>query len=179
MIIEQMIAAGDLQRVSASREHADRLLGQARRHVSSTQNAAAVDPEGAYAFVVRRARKTLTAILDNQGLRPTSRGGNLAVYHAVARSSTHPWVRHCCRSTACDADDTTSSTRLRVRSSLRLRTSPLTCRRLPRSWDWPSECSTRCVRFEPAAPEGERRSTADGGHIWAGRGHLTKRPPRP
>ena len=29
------------------------------------------------------ARKTLTAILDNQGLRPTSRGGNLAVYHAV------------------------------------------------------------------------------------------------
>ena len=35
------------------------------------------------------ARKTLTAILDNQGLRPTSRGGNLAVYHAV-RAQLNP-----------------------------------------------------------------------------------------
>ncbi|HEY8621313.1 MAG TPA: hypothetical protein VIM01_14680, partial [Dermatophilaceae bacterium] len=31
-VIEQMLAAGDLQRVPASREHADRLLEQARRH---------------------------------------------------------------------------------------------------------------------------------------------------
>lgn len=29
------------------------------------------------------ARKALTAILENQGLRPTSSGGHLAVYHAV------------------------------------------------------------------------------------------------
>ena len=82
-VIEQMLSAGDLQRVPASREHADRLLEQARRHVSSTQNAAVADPEGAYALLYDAARKALTAILENQGLRPTSRGGHLAVYHAV------------------------------------------------------------------------------------------------
>ena len=78
-VIEQMLSAGDLQRVPASREHADRLLEQARRHVSSTQNAAVADPEGAYALLYDAARKALTAILENQGLRPTSRGGHLAV----------------------------------------------------------------------------------------------------
>ena len=82
-VIEQMLATGDLQQVPASREHADRLLEQARRHVHSTQNAVAADPEGAYALLYEAARKSLTAILASQGLRPTSRGGHLAVYHAV------------------------------------------------------------------------------------------------
>ena len=91
--IEQMIAAGDLQRVSASREHADRLLGQARRHISSTQSTAAADPEGAYALLYDAARKALTAILENQGLRPTSRGGHLAVYHAVRAQLDPPMGR--------------------------------------------------------------------------------------
>jgi len=57
--IEQMIAAGDLQRVSASREHADRLLGQARRHIPSTQITAVADPEGAYALLYDAARKAV------------------------------------------------------------------------------------------------------------------------
>ena len=92
-VIEQMLAAGDLQRVPASREHADRLLEQARRHVSSTQNAAVADPEGAYALLYDAARKALTAILENQGLRPTSRGGHLAVYHAVRAQLDPPMGR--------------------------------------------------------------------------------------
>lgn len=92
-VVEQMLAAGELQRVSASREHADRLLGQARRHVSSTQNAAVADPEGAYALLYDAARKALTAILENQGLRPTSRGGHLAVYHAVRAQLDPPMGR--------------------------------------------------------------------------------------
>jgi len=91
--IEQMIAAGDLQRVPASREHADRLLGQARRHISSTQSTAPADPEGAYALLYDAARKALTAILENQGLRPTSRGGHLAVYHAVRAQLDPPMGR--------------------------------------------------------------------------------------
>ena len=92
-VIEQMLSAGDLQRVPASREHADRLLEQARRHVSSTQNAAVADPEGAYALLYDAARKALTAILENQGLRPTSRGGHLAVYHAVRAQLDPPMGR--------------------------------------------------------------------------------------
>lgn len=41
------------------------------------------DPEGAYDTLYDAARKALWAILANQGLRPTHRGGHLAVYHAV------------------------------------------------------------------------------------------------
>jgi len=92
-VIEQMLSAGDLQRVPASREHADRLLEQARRHVSSTQNTAVAGPEGAYALLYDAARKALTAILENQGLRPTSRGGHLAVYHAVRAQLDPPMGR--------------------------------------------------------------------------------------
>lgn len=39
------------------------------------------------------ARKALTAILENQGLRPTSRGGHLAVYHAVRAQLDPPMGR--------------------------------------------------------------------------------------
>jgi hypothetical protein len=111
-VIEQMIATGDLQRVSASREHADRLLGQARRHVSSTQIAAAADPEGAYALLYDAARKALTAILENQGLRPTSRGGHLAAYHAVRAQLDPPHGQN----PVAVRPDATQTTRRRVPS---------------------------------------------------------------
>ncbi len=92
-VVEQMLDAGDLQKVTASREHADRLLGQAQRHLASTQHALVADPEGAYALLYDAARKALTAILENQGLRPTSRGGHLAVYHAVRAQLDPPMGR--------------------------------------------------------------------------------------
>jgi hypothetical protein len=103
-VIEQMLATGDLQRVPASREHADRLLEQARRHVYSTQNystqnAAAADPEGAYALLYDAARKTLTAILANQGLRPRAAEDISPFTTRSARNSTYRWARLCCRST--------------------------------------------------------------------------------
>ncbi len=78
-----MIQIRDLQQVPASRTHANRLLVQARRHVASAHRLQADDPEGAYALLYDAARKALTAILENQGLRPTTKGGHLAVYHAV------------------------------------------------------------------------------------------------
>lgn len=81
--IEKLLADKHLQRIPASREHADRLLIQARRHPTSAAAAADPDPEGAYALLYDAARKALWAILENQGLRPTSAGGHLAAYHAV------------------------------------------------------------------------------------------------
>jgi hypothetical protein len=72
-----------LQRVPASREYAERMLAQARRHLTSAQEVCAHDPEGGYALLYDAARKALTAVLGNQGLRPTSAGGHLAVYQAV------------------------------------------------------------------------------------------------
>lgn len=81
--IDRMLAAGELERVQASREHADRLVRQARRHLDSAETTCDSDPEGAYDTLYDAGRKALWAILATQGLRPTRRGGHLAAYHAV------------------------------------------------------------------------------------------------
>ena len=81
--IDTMIAQGLIEKVAPSREHADRLLAQAARHLANAQGSAPQDPEGAYGTLYDAGRKALWAILANQGLRPTTRGGHLAVYDAV------------------------------------------------------------------------------------------------
>lgn len=81
--IDRMLAVGDLERVQPSRQHADRLIGQARRHLDSARLTCESDPEGAYSVLYDAARKALWAVLANQGLRPTAKGGHLAVYQAV------------------------------------------------------------------------------------------------
>jgi hypothetical protein len=81
--IERMLADSELQRVPASREQSERLLAQARVHVASALKVCDEDPPGGYALTYDGARKALTAILENQGLRPTTRGGHLAVLEAV------------------------------------------------------------------------------------------------
>jgi hypothetical protein len=88
--IERMLAAGELQGVPASRERADRLVNQARAHLASARAVCTEDPHGAYALSYDAARKALTAILENQGLRPTSRGGHLAVYEAACAQLDPP-----------------------------------------------------------------------------------------
>lgn len=82
-VIDRMLADRELQRVPASNEQARSLIAQARKHLDSAAKVCESDPDGGYALVYDAARKALTAILENQGLRPTSRGGHLAVYHAV------------------------------------------------------------------------------------------------
>jgi hypothetical protein len=81
--IEQMLADGELQRVPASRQQAERLLAQARHHLHSATKVQAEDPAGGYALAYDAARKAFAAVLENQGLRPTSRGGHLAIAEAV------------------------------------------------------------------------------------------------
>jgi len=81
--IDSMLSSGELQRVPPSREHADNLLDQARQHVVSARAVVESDPEGAYAIGYDAARKALAAVLENQGLRATNRGGHVAVYRSV------------------------------------------------------------------------------------------------
>ncbi len=81
--VDALIAQGLVEKVAPSREHADRLLAQARRHLANARNSADVDPEGAYSTLYDAGRKALWAVLANQGLRSTTRGGHLAVYDAV------------------------------------------------------------------------------------------------
>ncbi|MFF2817764.1 hypothetical protein ACFVT9_19825 [Kitasatospora cineracea] len=48
------------------------------------------DAVGAYQLLYDAARKALVAILENQGLRPTSRGGHIAVLEAVGAQLDPP-----------------------------------------------------------------------------------------
>jgi hypothetical protein len=58
-------------------------LASARRHVESARLTAAGNPEAVYSLGYDAARKAATALLANQGLRPTSVGGHLAVVEAM------------------------------------------------------------------------------------------------
>lgn len=81
--IDALLSENRLQRVPASREQADRLVDQARTHVMAAAAICDLDPAGAYQLTYDAARKALVAILENQGLRPTSAGGHVVVGEAV------------------------------------------------------------------------------------------------
>ncbi|MFC5835591.1 HEPN domain-containing protein [Nonomuraea insulae] len=88
--LEGMLGRGELEKVSASRAQADDLLNQAERHVATARLAMESDPIGAYQLLYDAARKSLGAILENQGLRASSRGGHIAVYEAVVSQLDPP-----------------------------------------------------------------------------------------
>ncbi|HUZ52500.1 MAG TPA: HEPN domain-containing protein [Streptosporangiaceae bacterium] len=89
-VIDAMLGARDLERVPASTEHAAELIGQAGKHVASARRIAGDDPAGACQLLYDAARKALSAILENQGLRATSRGGHIAVLEAVSAQLDPP-----------------------------------------------------------------------------------------
>lgn len=78
-----MLERGELGQVVANLDLARRLIASARRHVRSAEAMSDDDPELAYAAVYDAMRKAMTALLQAQGLRPTTAGGHLAVQHAV------------------------------------------------------------------------------------------------
>ena len=88
--IEQLLRERRLDRVPPSREQADFLLGQARLHIATARAQAEADPALAYSALYDAARKSLVAILANEGLRPTSTGGHIATYDAVAAQLVPP-----------------------------------------------------------------------------------------
>jgi hypothetical protein len=89
-VIDALLDSRDLERVPASAEHAVKLIGDAQRHVASARRIADEDPVGAFQLLYDAARKALCAILENQGLRPTSRGGHIAVLEAVSAQLDSP-----------------------------------------------------------------------------------------
>ena len=92
-VIDALLDTRDLERVPPSAGHAAELIGQARKHVASAQRIADDDPAGAFQLLYDAARKALCAILENQGLRPTSRGGHIAVLEAVSAQLDPPMGR--------------------------------------------------------------------------------------
>jgi hypothetical protein len=85
-----MLSRGELERVPPSRERAELLLGQAHQHLRSAEAVMAADPTGAYQLLYDAARKALCGVLENQGLRVTSRGGHIAVVDALTAQFDPP-----------------------------------------------------------------------------------------
>jgi hypothetical protein len=88
--VDRLIADGELQHVPANREHADQLLAQARKDLASARLLLDANPKRAYESIYDEARMALTAVLENEGLRPTSRGGHIAPYAAVSAQLDPP-----------------------------------------------------------------------------------------
>jgi uncharacterized protein (UPF0332 family) len=82
-VIERLLDARHLEHVPADADTVTALISSARRHVASALTTAADDPEGALALAYDAARKTATALLAYQGLRPTSAGGHIVIVEAM------------------------------------------------------------------------------------------------
>ena len=78
-----MIERRELDQVTANTELADRLLVTARQHLASALLLAPSDPYLGYAALYDAIRKSLSALLQVQGLRATISGGHVAVMQAV------------------------------------------------------------------------------------------------
>ncbi len=81
--VERMLDAGELDQVPADRDTVALLIGAAERHVASASSLVGSDLDAAYALAYDAGRKAATALLAHQGLRPTTKGGHLAVVRAM------------------------------------------------------------------------------------------------
>lgn len=81
--IRDLVRQGDLDRVAASVDLANRLLMEAETNLASAEMVQHQDPGGAVQLGYDAARKAATSLLAAQGLRPTSAGGHVAVQRAV------------------------------------------------------------------------------------------------
>lgn len=82
--ITALIEARHLQRITCDPDTVRALVASARRHLDSARLTASQDPEATYTLAYDAARKSATALLSHQGLRPTTAGGHLAVVDAVS-----------------------------------------------------------------------------------------------
>lgn len=82
-LVDRLIEQRHLQQVAADCETAAALLASASRHIESARRTVGADPEAAYSLAYDAARKSATALLAHQGLRPTTAGGHVAVVDAI------------------------------------------------------------------------------------------------
>ena len=88
--IETMVKAGYLQKVSPDRELAELFLEHARLHLHTATQVQSTDPTGSFQIAYDAARKSCAALLENQGLRATSKGGHRAIEDALRTQLVPP-----------------------------------------------------------------------------------------
>ncbi|MFI6097381.1 hypothetical protein ACIA8G_17580 [Lentzea sp. NPDC051213] len=91
--IEALLAKRHLDRVSGAAAVAEPWLRQAKRRLDTAKQIADDDPESAFILAYDAARFVGTALLAQQGLRPTQAGGHLVVYEAVRDQFGGPFVQ--------------------------------------------------------------------------------------
>ena len=90
--VEQLIATGQLQKLTGEAARGERLLDKAHGTIATATLAAERDPDSAFVLAYDACRQALTALLAHQGLRPTTKGGHYAVEQA-ARAQFGPGFR--------------------------------------------------------------------------------------
>lgn len=89
-VIEDLLTRGHLEQVPANPDEAQYLLVRSRVHLDTAAVVVEADPEIAYDALYAAARKALTAVLRQQGLRPTRDGGHEAVIQATEAQLVPP-----------------------------------------------------------------------------------------
>jgi len=82
-VIEELLASDALQRIQGAQTDGQPLLDKAVRTLASSAAIQAADPDSSYTLAYDAARFACTALLAQQGLRPTTKGGHYAVERAM------------------------------------------------------------------------------------------------
>jgi hypothetical protein len=81
--VERLLAEGELQSLTGAAADGARWISKARRTLSTAMGAADADPDSAFTLAYDAARFACTALLAQQGLRGTTKGGHYVVEVAV------------------------------------------------------------------------------------------------
>lgn len=81
--IERLLAGGELQAMSGTAADGAPWLAKAHRTLATATAAAETDPDSAFTLAYDAARFACVALLTQQGLRITARGGHYAVEVAI------------------------------------------------------------------------------------------------
>ncbi|MDD4866079.1 MAG: hypothetical protein PHQ28_02830 [Mycobacterium sp.] len=81
--ITQLVGNGSLEHISGAAADGTYLLEQARQRLAGAHAARTADHIGAFELAYDATRQAITALLVQQGLRPTTRGGHIAVAEAA------------------------------------------------------------------------------------------------
>ena len=89
-VIEDLLDRGHLEQGPGNEAEAEHLMAKARAHLRTAAAVADDDSEIAYDALYAAARKALTALLVQQGLRPTRAGGHEVTIEAATAQLVPP-----------------------------------------------------------------------------------------
>ena len=81
--IERLLGLGHLQPITGAAADGEALLAKAGRTLATAASITSSDPDSALVLAYDAARYATTALLAQQGLRPTTAGGHVAVDSAI------------------------------------------------------------------------------------------------